>query len=122
MKNCVSLPIIERLTANETFITASNVDIIGEDTDLTIPSATDVDWFSFTTRNLSSSPSEISISYDDQEVAQHLFPVLLSVLLPHREMGSGAAGQILSDIETTKEHLRLECLVVPRHSHMKGRN
>ena len=58
------------------------------------------------------------IGYDDQEVAQHLFPALSSVLLPHREMGSWAAGQILSDQEIPKEQVRLECPVVPRHSHL----
>ena len=59
------------------------------------------------------------IGYDDQEVAQHLSPALSSVLLPHREMGSWAAGQILSDQEIPKEQLRLECPVVIRHSHIK---
>ena len=56
---------LEGSSGNDGFDVASSVALISQTNDLTIHSETDLDKFSFTTRNLSSSSSEISISYDE---------------------------------------------------------
>ena len=57
------------------------------------------------------------MGYDDQEIAQHLYPALSTVLLPHREMGQWAAEAILGDAELQPDQVRLACPLVPRESH-----
>jgi LacI family transcriptional regulator len=59
------------------------------------------------------------MGYDDQEIAQHLYPPLSTVLLPHREMGQWCVSQVLSgNTETVRE--RTECPVVLRNSHLSA--
>ncbi|MDA9854578.1 clostripain-related cysteine peptidase [bacterium] len=60
----ISADSLEGNSGNEIFSAASTVGLVSQTHDLTIHSTTDTDCFSFTTRNLSSSSSEISISYD----------------------------------------------------------
>ena len=61
----ISADALEGSSGNDGFDVASSVALISQTNDLTIHSDTDLDKFSFTTRNLSSSSSEISISYDE---------------------------------------------------------
>jgi LacI family transcriptional regulator len=58
------------------------------------------------------------MGYDDQEIAQHLFPALSTVLLPHREMGQWCASFLLEGSWDASRQERLECPVVPRASHL----
>ena len=60
----ISADSLEGSSGNEIFSAASTVGLVSQTNDLTIHSTTDTDFFSFTTRNLSSSASEVSISYD----------------------------------------------------------
>jgi len=60
------------------------------------------------------------MGYDDQEIAQHLYPALSTVLLPHREMGQWCADFILSEEKTLPDQKRIECPLVPRASHIAG--
>ena len=47
--------------------------------------------------------SDIAVlGYDDQEVAEHLFPTLSTVLLPHREMGTWTVQRLVKDEEIKK--------------------
>lgn len=57
------------------------------------------------------------MGYDDQEVAQHLFPPLSTVLLPHREMGQWCVRLLLNNADPAIQH-RMECPLVLRSSHM----
>ncbi len=62
------------------------------------------------------------MGYDDQEIAEHLFPSLSTVLLPHREMGQLAARHLLGEPDAESklpEQIRLECPVVFRRSHLR---
>ena len=56
---------LEGGNGNESYSAASSVELVSTTNDLTLHTATDLDWFSFETRNISSSASEISISYDE---------------------------------------------------------
>ncbi len=58
------------------------------------------------------------MGYDDQEIAQHLFPPLSTVLLPHREMGQWAIDWLLGDGQDREQH-RMECPLVLRESHRR---
>lgn len=59
------------------------------------------------------------MGYDDQEIAQHLWPELSTVLLPHREMGQWCARMLMSKSGAGADQVRLECPVVPRRSHVR---
>ena len=65
-------------------------------------------------------PSEMSVmGYDDQEIAQHLFPALSTVLLPHQEMGRWATDYLITTQragQSAPPHLKLECPLVLRDS------
>jgi len=62
--------------------------------------------------------SDIAVlGYDDQEVAEHLFPTLSTVLLPHREMGTWTVQKLVKDEEITGFQKRLKCPVILRDSH-----
>lgn len=58
------------------------------------------------------------MGYDDQEIAQHLFPALSTVLLPHREMGQWCVEKLLSTDEPLIVTERMECPLVLRRSHI----
>ncbi len=60
------------------------------------------------------------VGYDDQEIAQHLYPSLTTVLLPHAEMGQLATEMILSENDIPIEETRLVCPLVRRHSHVRN--
>jgi len=59
------------------------------------------------------------MGYDDQEIAQHLFPKLSTVLLPHREMGQWCVDRLLKP-DDEMENVRLACPLILRESH-RGR-
>ena len=62
--------------------------------------------------------SDIAVlGYDDQEVAEHLFPTLSTVLLPHREMGTWTVQRLVKDEEINGFQKRLKCPVILRESH-----
>ena len=62
--------------------------------------------------------SDIAVlGYDDQEVAEHLFPTLSTVLLPHREMGTWTVQRLVKDDEINGFQKRLKCPVILRESH-----
>lgn len=57
------------------------------------------------------------MGYDDEEIAQHLNPVLSSVLLPHPEMGQWAVEFLLApQYNPANRVYKLECPVVVRDS------
>ena len=60
------------------------------------------------------------MGYDDQELAQQLYPQLSTVLLPHREMGAWCVRQLL-DGGDPMQH-RMECPVVLRESHRREKS
>ena len=55
----------EGTNGNDTYASASRVDLVSETSDLTLHTTTDADWFSFETRDISSATSDISVSYDE---------------------------------------------------------
>jgi LacI family transcriptional regulator len=59
------------------------------------------------------------MGYDDQEIAQHLYPTLSTVLLPHREMGQWCVDRLLKP-DDEMENVRLACPLILRESH-RGR-
>ncbi len=65
-------------------------------------------------------PDDVAVmGYDDREIARHLHPPLTTVLLPHLEMGTVAAQQLL-DITarpvTRPPQIKVECPLVERKS------
>ena len=56
------------------------------------------------------------MGYDDQEIAQHLYPPLSTVLLPHREMGLRCVEVVMSKASSSANE-RMECPLVLRGSH-----
>lgn len=65
-------------------------------------------------------PDDVAVmGYDDREIARHLHPPLTTVLLPHLEMGTVAAQQLL-DITARPvarpPQIKVECPLVERES------
>jgi LacI family transcriptional regulator len=65
-------------------------------------------------------PEDVAVmGYDDREIAQHLHPLLTTVLLPHFEMGSIAAEILLdaaSGSASRPRQIKVECPIVMRKS------
>ena len=62
--DAINADALEGSSGNNAYSAASSVGLVSQTNDLTIDNINDSDWFSFTTRNPSSSASEVSISYD----------------------------------------------------------
>jgi LacI family transcriptional regulator len=67
-------------------------------------------------------PDDVAVmGYDDREIARHLHPPLTTVLLPHLEMGTIAAENLLDMTATTRPsgrpmQIKVECPLVERES------
>ena len=87
-------------SGNEVYGAASRVDLASTATDLTIHASGDTDWFTFDTRNLSSSSSEISVTYDEALGAMNLslwaIDVGASDITLVTASGSGTGREVIS--------------------------
>ncbi len=65
-------------------------------------------------------PNDISlIGFDDREIAAHTHPPLTTLLLPHYEMGSIAAENLIEMVgghNTKPTHIKVECPLIERQS------
>lgn len=64
-------------------------------------------------------PRDVAVmGYDDQEIAQHLVPLLSTVLLPHRQMGQWAVELVLGSRQPpARSPFSMKCPLVLRESH-----
>lgn len=63
-------------------------------------------------------PQDISVvGYDNEEISQHLSPMLTTLVLPHREMGEWAVDVLLNLTQTpTVQQSKLGCELIERNS------